>query len=532
MGFTGRIVPLTLGRGGMSGAKNVAAVREDQLILADNLTFEDVTLRKEGGAAKYNSTAITGTPDILAGHDWDHDGSTQRSIVVTSAGAIIRDDGSGDYNGGTTLKSGLSVTTATVPVIVEGGAEVAVNDKKLFFFTGSNAVQVLDANGATTGDLATPPTDWSGSNQPKAGVVHEGRMWGMGNANDPHRTYYSLATNHEDFTSGDAGSLSIFPGEGEALVWGVSFRGVLILAKRPRGLYLVDTRDPSISNWKIRKITDAIGSPGVKAFTVIDNDVVFMSSSANIYQLSAVESLGDVGTASLSDTADFGSFIRDTADLSKLPNCVGVYYPAKSEVHFGFTQKGGSANDLRVVVDFNRPGDPRFRFSTRDDPISLWLQRDSDDIQRLTLGDGDGFVWNLDQETRSRDGEGYTGQFQTPHLDFSFVEPAIASVNKNWSFLELVVEPKGNHNIDVEVILDGAISEVLTYNMGVTGGTLGSFVLDTDKLAGSAIINRRQPITGRSRTLSILGSNGGIAEDFSVIKFIFGFKVSDTEEIV
>jgi len=528
--FQGQVVGITLGTGGQSGSKNQAAVREDQLLIAENVTFEDNTIRKEGGAAKYNSTVVSGTPKIIGGHDWDFDGSTRRSVLVTDAGDILRDDGAGDYTA-TTLDTGLNIATSTVPIFVEGGEEVAANNKKLFVFTGRNAVQVLSGNGASTADLATPPADWTGLTQPVFGVLHDDRLWGGGNTNDPHRLYYSDTADHEDFTGGTSGSLSIFPGQGGRLSWAVSFRGIIIVAKHPQGLYAVDTTDPSVSNWVIKKLNGAIGSPGPQAFAVVDDDIVFFSSSAAIYSLAAVNKFGDVESDSLTDEADYDTFLRDNIALDQLRLCRGIYYPAKKEVHFAVSGTGATTNNRRVVVDFNRKGLPRFRFSPRDTPVSMWLRTGSDLIERPALGDDAGFVWDLDQETRSKDGVGYAATFQTPHLDFTFADPGLGPVNKNWAWLELAVEPKGNHNLSVDVFLDDALSETIQFDMGGTGAVLGSFVLGTDVLAGGNLTNKRKLLRGRSRRISLKGTNSGAAEDFSVIKFYFGFKVSDTEEL-
>jgi len=531
MAFTGQTVGLVLGTKGQSGTKNMAAIEIEQLILADNLTFEDVTIRKEGGAKKYNGTAITGAPKVLGGHDWLYDGSTQRSIVVTDNGDIIRDDGAGDYNGGTTLKSGLTIASTTMAMFVEGGKEAAANNKKLFVFTGRNAIQVLSGNGATTTDLSTPPTDWAGTNQPSFGLIHEDRLWGGGNGNDPHRIYYSTTGDHEDFTGSGSGSLSIFPGEGDKLVWAISFKGLIICAKAPRGLYIIDTTDPSSSNWKIARLSSSIGCAGPSTLVPIDDDILLMDSTGAFHLVSSITEFGNLGTRNLSDIAYFTTFVRGNINLAQLSTASAVFYKAKREAHFSVAGTGSVINNRRIVIDFNRIDIPRFRFSTRDTPVSLWLKADSDGVGRLTMGDNAGFVWDMDQATRSKDGSGYSAQFQTPHLDFSFVDDKLGSINKNWSFIELAVEPKGNHNLSVDIFLDDQFSETIQFNMGGVGATLGSFVLGTDALAGASILNKRKVIRGRSRRISLLGRNSGAAEDFSIAKFYFGFTVSDAENV-
>ena len=174
-------------------------------------------------------------------------------------------------------------------------------------------------------------------------------------------------------------------------------------------------------------------------------------------------------------------------------------------------------------MDFNRIDLPRFAVSTKDTNRSLWLKEDSSGIQRPASGDDAGFVWDLDQENRSKDGSGYNGKFQSPQLDLSHLDPALGVREKNGKFLELVVEPAGNWDLSVDILWDDSISETVTFNMGTSGSTLGSFVLDTDKLAGANLINKRRRIHGAGRRLSIVGRNSGDGQDFSIAKFYILF---------
>ena len=530
MSFRGQTVGLVLGIGGQTGAKNQTQIRPDQLIVAENVTFEDTTIRKEGGASKYNSTAISGAPAIYGGWDWAYDGATRRMVVYTSDGDLLRDDGAGDFTA-TTLKSGLT-TGADVPgVFVEGGAEVAANNKKLFFFNGADAVQVLSGNGATTGDLATPPADWTGSAQPTGGVTHEGRMWGFGNSNDPHRLYYSTPADHEDFTGSGSGSLSVYPGESDEIAWAVSFKGVLIVAKHPRGIYAVDTSNSDVSLWRTTKITESIGGVGPLAVVKVENDVVFIDDTANVHALSGVQEFGDFGSRSLADRSFFSTYLREELNTTNLARTQAVFYAAKRQAMFAMPGIGATTNTRVLVIDYNRVDRERFRLSTRDTAEALWLVEGSDHLLKPFHGDDAGFVWEMDTESRTKDGSGFQGKFQTPHLDFSFVEDALGSVNKSWSFLELAVEPVGNYNMAVDVYLDDTYSETINFNMGSSGATLGSLVLGTDALAGGQILNKRKRLRGRSRRISLVGRNSGAGQSFAVAKFYFGFTVSDTEAL-
>jgi hypothetical protein len=527
MPYAGHILAIPVGQGGLVGTKDQTSIQPDKLIIARNLSYEGRTLRKEGGAAKYNSTVISGAPTVLGGWDWWPTDGVQRMIVALSDGTLKKDSGSGAF--GVTLVSGLTMTDV-VPVFVEGGKEAAAGNRKLFTFTGKNAVQVLSADGATTTALATPPADWAAANQPSFGFSHEGRLWGGGNLNDPHRLYASLTTNHEDFTTTPL-SLSIYPGEGERLVGAISFKGLIVAWKFPVGIYIVDTTDPTVANWKIKRLTGTVGGVSPLGACVTDNDIVFVDATANFHLLSAVQEFGDAGNSNISKALDVYSFIQDNFNLARLRFIRSVYYAAKRELHFAVAGAGATVNTVRFVLDFNRSDMMRFRYSDRDTCESLWLRKDSTTlVPRLTSGDNAGFVWNMDQAVKSKGGVAYSGAFQTPHLDFAWVDPRFATVRKIGQFLEIVVEPTGNWNLIVSVFWDGTLVQTVTFNMGVSGAVLGTFVLGTDKLAGSQILNRKKRIVGSGRRLSLAASNAGIGEDFSVGQFILHGLIGDERE--
>ena len=322
MSYTGSILPISVGHGGHVGTRDQQSIGPDKLLIARNIMYDGLTLTKEGGTSKYNSSAISGTPSVLGGHDWWPVAGTQRMVVVLSDGTIKKDTGAGDF--AVTLASGLTVSSI-VPLFVEGGKEAAANNRKLFVFTGVNAVQVLAADGATTAALATPPADWTGANQPTFGFIHNGKLWGGGNANDPHRLYYSIATNHEDMTGAGSGSLSIYPGEGEKLVGAVSFKGLIVAWKYPKGIYIIDTNDATAANWTIRPHSRKIGGVGPRAMVEVDNDILFWDPAGNLHLLSAVQEFGDTSSSNLGKVNDISSFIKDNFNFARLGFIRGVY---------------------------------------------------------------------------------------------------------------------------------------------------------------------------------------------------------------
>lgn len=523
--FKGQIFEIPVGQGGLVGTRNQALIQPDQLIVARNLSYEGGVLRKEGGASKYNTAVISGAPTILGGWDWWPNTATQRMVVALSDGTLKKDSGTGTFP--TTLASGLTIT-GTVPVFVEGGKEAAANNRKLFIFTGLNQVRVLSGDGVVATALATPPADWA-ANFPTFGLLHtsSGRLVGGGNPNDPHRLYYSTATSHEDFTGAGSGSLAVFPGEGERLVGAISFKGVVVAWKYPSGVYVIDTRDADSAKWTINRLT--VGTGGVSPFgaCITDNDVVFLDAASNFQLLSSVNEFGDLMSNNISRVTNVYSFVQDNFNLGQLQRTRAVYYAAKREVHFAMPGLGSSVNNVRFVLDLNMPDRFRFRYSDRDVCESMWLRKDTNNIPRLMVGDNAGFVWNLDTVVKSKDGAAYTSSFQTPFMDFSWVDPKLGTVRKIGQYLELLVAPTGNWNLVVDIIWDGTLVQTVTFNMGVASASIGSFTLGTDRLSGDQILNRKRRIVGSGRRLSLVGTNQGNGEDFSLSRFLLHCLVGD-----
>lgn len=520
MAYRGIKVPIVLGRGGLNADKNFDEIPITDLIQAQNITLDQGMIEKEGGTSKLNTTAISGAPKVTALIDWWPTETTQRIVVATADGKLFKDSGD-DF--GTSLKTGLG--TNKVSVLVAAGAEASGNNRKLFHFNGNDVVQVLSADGVATTDLTTPPTDWSGGNQPRSGTIHKNRLWGWGNANDPHRVYYSLAADHEDFTTSDAGSISVYPGEGQYIIAGISFRGYLWLFKYPRGIYFIDTTSNTLSEWTVVKLTGAIGMKSPKALTEAENDVVFMDSAGRMHSLVTVQPLGDARSSDLTSELNLLPWVLDKVKTSSLEDGNAVHYSEKKEVHFGITKKGSTSPNARIILDFNSPQRIKARWSDQVKVTALAMWRDSNNIERPIAGDNAGFVRELDRPARTVDGVGFVGLFQTPHTDFSFVDPRYATIEKHYDFLELYVIPKGDHNLSVAVIQDGDTAETINFNMGSSGFILGTDTLGTGKLGGS-VDHVRKRMHGSSYRLSLQASNAGSDQNFAVTKMVIWLRPS------
>lgn len=524
MPFRGIIAPLPLGTQGLTGTHNMAIVRQGQLLEATNVSYDTGALRKEGGCIKLNAVALTGA--VIGGFDWWPPALGQRQIVITQDGKCLKDDMSGNF--ATSLATGLTIDQQTVPIFVEGGAESVGRARLLFIFTGNNQVKALSGDGAAIANITTPPADWAAA-FPKTGVLHGNRLWGAGNSNDPHRLYYSDTANHQNFTSGSSGTLAVYPGEGETIIAMASLKNRLVVFKYPKGIYEINTSDPTITNWTVTPLTRAFGIAGPGVWSFVDDDVCFMDVSGILHILSAVREFGDFGIRSVSNNndEDMEVFVRDMMNLARLPYGRAIFYAAKRELHFALPLIGATYNNSRLVVDFNQPNLDRYRFSSRDVNQSIWLYKDTQNIERPMIGDDSGFIRKLDQTAKSKDGAAYTSLFRTPHWDLSWLDNSLATKRKNFQFLELVVEPTGNWSITFDIYYDGKYSQTITFNMGVNGVGLGTFTLGTDILGNAQIARRKKRITGSGTRIQLVGSNGGAGEDFSIYQAFLHCTVGD-----
>jgi hypothetical protein len=481
-----QVVEIPCGKGGMNYSKAVIDFPIEDLRDSENCTFEHGTWEKEGGATKINTTVITDAPTITGLHDFWPDSVTQKRIAGTSDGKIISFGTDGIID---TLKSGLG-TDKQFTFAESLGASTT---RKLFCFNGYNAPQVT-SDGVSCANLATPPADWTGNNQPTVGIAHRNRMWAFGNANAKHRL-------------------------GEKLVAGISMFGRLFLFKYPTGIYWIDDSDTTASNWTANRLSKAIGMKGPLGLAQTQNDTLFISADGFVHSLLTVEAYGDAKSSAILPDK-IGEFVRTKIKNSRLEWAVACYYSFKQEWHLAHTAQGSTANDQRLILDLSDLGNPRYRYSPRDECEAMSLVRDSNGIDRPMVGDTVGFVRMLDQSNRNKDGGAYIAKFNT--ADIPLMQRGLRRGNLQW--VEAIFRPEGQHNLTLDVYKDSEYSETVYMSMGgASGAALGSFVLGTSSLGGGNIANTRKRLTGDCRRISLVGYNSGINENFSISSFLIGF---------
>lgn len=462
MAFAGIVAEIPLAQSGISGVENPTILLPSDVLEANYISLYGQVVRKEGGQTPYTPSPLGAT--VLNGFDWFPTAAVQREIVVLGDGRVLKDNGAGTFP--VPLASGIAVSQPSQ--FVAGGAEATGRARKLFLFTGGSPVQVLAGDTVTMAALAKPAADWSGSQHPLCGAVHANRLWAAGNLSDPHRVYYSTVTDHEDFQdTTNAGSLSVFSGEGDRITGLFSYRGVLIVGKAPRGMYVIDTTGIQPTTYGVDSLSRAIGLATGNAMAQIDNDVILLDTAGNLQSLAAVQALGDLSTLTYGQEVDLANYLTDKVNAAQTMWARMAYYGLKRELHVAVPLTGQTTNTGRLVVDYNGPSRPRFRLSEPESCVALWLKHlGVNGPLRPVRGDTAGMLWDLDQATPSAAGvPGSQARVLTPALDMGHLDPGLAARVKQGFYLELVTALLGPWNLDIDVYWDGRRQQQLAFTM-------------------------------------------------------------------
>lgn len=123
----------------------------------------------------------------------------------------------------------------------------------------------------------------------------------------------------------------------------------------------------------------------------------------------------------------------------------------------------------------------------------------------------------------------YTMRFQTPHLDFGNLDPAIQRKNKIYDALEVTFIPTGRWNLSITYYIDGI--EIETRNFTCSrGAVLDDFELDNDVLGGRRVNSIRMKLRGAGRTISFKCENAGSMQNCKVSELRVSFRPTDENQ--
>lgn len=531
MAYAGQIGHIPLGAIGLLTDVPPGDVPRGALIKANNVSFETGLVTKAPGSLRYNTQVLPA--GVVALFDWFPDPASQRLIAACSDGAIYRDIGDRLFSDAVPVKSGLMDLTPNC-MFVEGGSETALRDKKLFFFSGTNQVQVLADDGATFAEISGPAADWVTPNFPNVGLVHRGRMWAFLG----QRAYASDTGDHENQASNNL-TQSIYPGEGGNITGAFVFKGRLFSFKEGGFVYYLDESDSDSDNWNWLKLASNFGLASPNGIIEAGNDLIAVNEAGSPTSYNAVNALGDIESADILRLLQIENYVRQVSSLSGVKSLHAIYYEAKKQAFFTSRTTYRTTNDTLLHLDFNMDR-PRAAFWPKDQADCLAMRKDINGIERPIYGSADGYVYLMDREDRQVAGAAYKGEFKIGHTDFRFLDEKVAHKNKLFDFLAVEFKPLGSWNLSVDVYIDGDFVETIPYSMDVRDDGLDSFTLgdgvdaddtdadgeDGDALGREETQTIHMPLHGSGRRISFHCRQSGDNQNFAIASLTVGFRVS------
>lgn len=579
-GYDGEVAYLPLGREGLNYNVNPNFIPAAGLLQAEAVVYTDDSIHKMPGRAKLGAYVGLSGVSIFSLFDWFPNEGAQYLVSLSSAGKIyIAPAGDTQLNRNETTPPGATTPPRCIFVECGGSAAITVNAQRILaVFTGVGQPGFYQGTSTTPAKFSSPPSDWTGGNQPVNGAVHNGRLFAWGNANKPNSIYGSTIDNHQDFKTGvetgDASASSavykhIHPGVGLRLYCGHSHKGMLILLKYPRGVFYLDDTDINPTGWKANQVTDAMGcAPTPFASVLLDDGVLFMSPNGQFFLITATTQGGIVVT-DLSTRLNLDQWLSKNINLTRLSQVVSCWNPTTKEAHFAVPSKRDGAssttNDLLLTFDFKAftKGDAkvRFAYSYRDSIQALCVRRNPTSyIYEVVAADYSGNAWLLNQADRSVNSAlpgaaptltGYQAIFQIAHsnlADFA-TSPSgpdagnLAVMNKSFDWLGIEYVPNTGGNVTVTPYVDGVAQPAQTVSLKQSGPVLASSPGETEftiysgsgltvasELAGAttAGLDLRVKwirLTGTGRRLSIqIASSSVASEDMNITGFYVGFR--------
>lgn len=510
---------VVLGKEGLYGLRNKDRVPLSGLQQLRNADLSDHELRPEGGAATYGN-AITGTPDIRrAIHYWP-DTATERIVVAADDAALYKDNGLGTV---WTAITGAAITVAgSAPHFSVGGRETSSLAAALFYADGLNAERVLRGDGAAFAALSAPPPEWTGANRPRGFFINQGYNWGFGQPNLPHHLIRSLDTNHEDFTT-TRFAVPIFVGDhpGLYLSCGLNFKGFAVCWKFPAGCYAYDTRDANTANWYAVRIGTG-GAAGPGCACVMENDVLWVDPQGGWHLLSATQETSGLRAEDIA-YRKLGRYIPDTISRTNLNRAQLVYDSDRQEAVLACSALGTTALNRRLTLDVGNRTEvgERWRISDRDINESLFLRRESDNVEHLYMGDDAGQLWKLNQSARSKAGAGYTFEYWTADTDFAPLAKQLTGKKNSGAYIQLIYDPRSSGTHTVRIWRDGAQKQTLNFTLSAGPNALPvtlPFTLGAETLLATP----KRRLLGGARRWSIQGISTVAGFDFGITGYIIG----------
>lgn len=523
---------IRVGTNGYSGRKFPG---QDYLTKAKNVVYDDAILRMIGGCVKYDASAVAGAPIGLGAAVWD--AINDRNLIVSAwnNGKVYLED-AGDIDA-TEIKDWGTQLIGPVDMF-KAGEEASGEGKKLFVLAPEQEPFFIEGNSSSPQSL-TASADWSGSNQPSAGTMHDSRAVVWGNDNFPHNIYFSKVDAHDVFTGSGTYVASITPGIGNEVRACVSFATGALYIFKDEGVFAMDTSTIATASYlPVVTYSRSIGIAGPKAWDTVGGDLWFLDQNGMLRSLQAVDASSDVRDSNIFLQLNMQDWVKQNVNKRRLQYSEVHYDEEKGKLFISVPGKTSDSNDIRIIVDLQDKSNPRVSFDIGRGALfgAGFFYKEKSGENRLYYLGGDGFVWKTDAADKDVDGTAYTAVFRTSQEDFRYLEPILqtpmADTKKRFDSLTLSIIGTENASINVQPYIDG-----VAYGTGFTillNGNEENMILTTDSqfdLTDSLLtsdvenisrVDHLERIGGRGRYISLEFSS---TSDFKVLEAYVNFAI-------
>jgi hypothetical protein len=515
MGYSGQTFVIPCSDMGYNANPNIDNVPINAMVSPSrNVNIHEGGIGKRGGTAHVDAAVNEADASFGGIFDFSLTSGSQYIIRATSTGTIYR-----DYQN--TIATSLGTNKKY---------SFAVMNDILHIANGYNQVQIWTGSGNTS-NITSASADWTSTNQPEQLIVHgrynSERMWGIGVSGKKNFLYYSAdnaGTGQAAFTGSGSGQIYIETGDGAGLTAMAEFQDRLIVFSKRNSFVLEDT-DATPANWGYISSGWFGGAAHWRLICITPNDIVAMMEDGEIYSVTAAQTYGDYKSASLTRPAFIHKYIKDNVDLSYINNFHMIYDPVLRCINIFVVRTGHTTVDTALCYFIDRSPDKAWAIKDNQNYSSGWsasasaIVRKSAGAYKVYTGDYSGYVWELETNAKNDNSSGYYAGIKIPHQSFGN-----ARLTKRFDNVRAVVIPKGNYDINVSVLIDGAQSMTGSMSMAGIGSYLGSFVLGTDVLGGLDLIDTEIKIGDVGKRISVELYNAIAGEDFFISQLLFDFK--------
>lgn len=465
-------VPIFDFSGGQASAKRdlTRAANEFKLINNWIILPQGAGLRNKPGNQAFNASAIASTPD-LQGLGYLNIVGTGDFLVTVAGGNIYR-----------STIAGASFSSIT------GGLTVTADRDNLWQLHQFNNV-LIGVGGApnapfkvsNTGDATalggTPPSTGT------FGFAHANRFF----IGTTHTLYYSVLSNHENWTGDGSGSLTFGLGDGSKLVTGIPLDINSVLIFKESSVYIMTGRSEPFPSFKL---FDGIGCAGKNAAVVADGVAYWVTADGRM-AITDGEQLLDVKTLpALRNVSDeFGAIPKDRLPFVEAVRHSGIDF---DWIIFSCNKNNEDEdNDFAIIWDLNNKC-----FLTADTGFNgNCFTRTPDGT--LYMGGYDGKVYECLVEDlyteASEAGANVSALLRSDALNMQKLAAIIQVVSAN-----LAVETNSDATITFRYGYDGAgASKQLNVSLTVPGSLWGTMLWGTGLWSGAKVAFKNLRTLGR-----------------------------------